>query len=73
MKRFRLQWSNPDGGTATLVEHPEGEFVAFADASALMGKLSENLDAWDDEEESVQEEHMDLIEETRALVEKLSA
>jgi hypothetical protein len=27
--RFRVTYSNPDGGEATLQRHPEGEFVTF--------------------------------------------
>jgi hypothetical protein len=28
-ERFRVTYSNPDGGDATLQRHPEGEFVTF--------------------------------------------
>lgn len=35
--------------------------------------LEENLAAWDGEEESVKEEHRELIEETRALLASLPA
>lgn len=35
----------------------------------LRGALADNLQAWEGEEESVREEHADLIEETRAALE----
>lgn len=34
----------------------------------LLDALHENLSAWEDEEESVKEEHADLIRRTRALL-----
>lgn len=37
-ERFRVTYSNPDGGAATLQKHPEGEFVTFdAYARAISG------------------------------------
>jgi hypothetical protein len=35
--------------------------------------LSDNLDAWDGEEDSVREEHADLIEATRACLDSVDA
>lgn len=40
---------------------------------AMFDLLCDNLDAWDGEEDSVKEEHEDLIAETEAFIEKMKA
>lgn len=47
MKRFRVQYSLPDGGSATLVEHPEGEFVTFKDHVEAIANIVRPLE-WED-------------------------
>lgn len=41
--------------------------------SAALVMLRENLDAWDGEEDSVKEEHAELIARTRAFLDKPDA
>lgn len=49
------------------------EFGKKIDAhrAPLVDMLDRNLSVWEDEEKSVQEEHADLIQETRDLLKKL--
>ena len=56
------------------VSEQDGELIASAPVLAervriLREALVDNLQAWEGEEESVREEHADLIEETRAALE----
>ena len=46
---------------------------AMAHAMEMLGELNANLSAWEDEEESVKEEHAELIATLRALINKVEA
>lgn len=39
VERFRVSYSHPDGGEATLQNHPEGEFVTFNTYSKVISML----------------------------------
>lgn len=52
------------------IDHQKMAFM-LASAQKLHDLLCENLQAWDGEEESVREEHSDLIEETRTALERI--
>ncbi|TLX17092.1 hypothetical protein [Rhizobium sp. MHM7A] len=44
-ERFRVTYSNPDGGEATLQRHSEGEFVTFDTYSKVVSLLADNEEA----------------------------
>ena len=45
----------------------------MGDSMSVIDILSDNLTAWDGEEDSVREEHAELIEATRACLESVDA
>ena len=62
--RARRKWRLTPVGKAVASQHRNAERVRI-----LREALADNLQAWEGEEESVREEHADLIEETRAAIE----
>lgn len=61
----------PDATGSALVLRNAAEAQVMMSAALVM--LRENLDAWDGEEDSVKEEHAELIARTRAFLDKPDA
>ena len=59
-------------GRQWTAEHEAAKKLADA-APEMRDSLSDNLRAWEDEEESVQEEHAEVIQETRVLLDRVYA
>lgn len=79
---WEREFMRPDSGEIDITSRtlllPDELFAKRAPESTvtdatMFALLCENFDAWDDEEESVKEEHEDLISQTEAFIDAVNA